>query len=219
MFSRAEAVRASGWAEEKKEVTFPTGNWGNIEGALVEGHIFDLRGPAPLDLEWAKQVKEVSEVLWHTPIQDTGLDQSHCEMLNEVAKYLEVMAEATSSECDCPPKKECDPGCKGWDVFNDNFEIQVCGSCNRFESDEDAARHVQDHLDREIPLRDNLTLQFARVLSEIRAAGQVEKNPHDGRPTVLELVVSDLEDSMDLSWERIEEVFVRAEQYFEAHKP
>jgi hypothetical protein len=40
-------------------------------------------------------------------------------------------------------ERECEePGCPGWDIFNERFEIQSCDCCKRFESDEDAAKHV-----------------------------------------------------------------------------
>lgn len=40
------------------------------------------------------------------------------------------------------PADRCDPDCLGWAVFNDT-EIQRCDDCGRFETDEDAAEHVE----------------------------------------------------------------------------
>lgn len=42
-----------------------------------------------------------------------------------------------------PWEGKCDPGCRGWGIFNKNLEIQRCDQCKRFRSDEDAAKFVQ----------------------------------------------------------------------------
>lgn len=41
----------------------------------------------------------------------------------------------------CKNPQECDHGCPGWAWFNEG-EIQRCDTCKRFDSDEEAAKHV-----------------------------------------------------------------------------
>ena len=56
-----------------------------------------------------------------------------------------------------------DPRCPGWLVNAETFQIERCDNCRQFESDEDAAKHVQKIWDRELEFKYQDYPKFIRL--------------------------------------------------------
>lgn len=69
--------------------------------------------------------------------------------LDDLKAYIEEEEKKTMNDRGPDPKDfdpwndKCDPGCRGWDIFNESLEIQRCDQCKRFIDDHHAAMFVR----------------------------------------------------------------------------